>query len=71
MNIDYYPEEIAQILCEDTYDNCNMEDKRFIKAKEGLEWLCAAAENPYNADYFRGLYQLLQDYANTHEGYLK
>ena len=71
MHWEYYPEEIGQILCEDTYDDCTQEDERFIKAKEGLEWLKAAAENPYNADYFRGLYQVLQDYASVHEGYLK
>lgn len=71
MNWEYDCGEIAQILCEDTYDDCNQFDDRYLKAKECLEWLRSAAENPYNADCFRGLYQLLQDYANVHEGYLK
>ena len=71
MKWDYYPEEIAQVLCEDTYDDCNGDDPRYKEAVEGLEWLKTAAENPYNARYFKALYTLLEDYTGAHEGYLK
>ena len=67
----YTPEEIAQVLCEATYDDCNQDDERYINAKETIEYLKTIADNPYNDESFRSFYKLLQDFTNVNEGYLK
>lgn len=68
----YYDiEEVAQVLCESTYKDCNGDDLRYKEAVEAIEWLKAAAENPYNANYFRSFYQLLQDFTGANEDLLK
>lgn len=60
----YTSYEIAQILCEMTYDNCNDRDKRFLKAKAGIEMLI-------NDPAYKELAEVLQDFANVNEGFLK
>jgi hypothetical protein len=71
MNWEYYPEEIAQILCESTYDDCNKDDPRYIAAEEILYEIKNIAENKYNKIYWRVFYQLLQDFADINQGLLK
>ena len=65
MNIEYYPEELAVTLCKIAYDK---PDKDLITAcTEALYELKAMAENPYNSDYFRTFYRLLERIVNVSE----
>ena len=70
-NMRYTTEEIAEILCKMTYDDCNQFDERYKEVEEFIYELKINAENKYNRDCFRIFWQLLQDFANVHEDMLK
>ena len=61
----YYPDEIAETLCKLAFD---FPDEKTIKeCTEALHDLRAIAENPYNKDYFRTLYKVLETLVNVNE----
>ena len=66
---EYYPDEIARVLCKLAYEKTDCESNGTLKeCEECLYWLKAAADNPYNNDYFRALYNTLELIADKHEG---
>ena len=67
---DYYPEEIAMALCEladqefNSLDEYGEIDGKCVEVRDALYHLMAVAENPYNKDHFRTLWDVLQDITN-------
>lgn len=60
---EYHPQEIAETLCKLAYDKPDKElVKECIKAVYELK---AIAENPYNSDYYRTFYSLLEQITNV------
>ena len=58
-------EEIATCLCR---LSTNSTEGAFADGVvDGLSWLMAAAQNPYNHDYFRYLWNVLQEVASVHQ----
>lgn len=57
-NVIYYPDEIAEILCNLAFDNPNQEI--INDCEEALFQLKMTADNPYNSDYYRTLYQVFE-----------
>ena len=56
-----YPDEIAQTLCNIASEN---PDEQTVKdCEEAIYQLAAIAENPYNSDYYRTLYRVLEEIA--------
>lgn len=61
----YYSDEIAETLCKLAFD---FPDEKTVKeCAEALHDLRAIAENPYNKDYFRILYKVLETLVNVSE----
>lgn len=59
---DYCPDEIANTLCKIAFDH---PDKDVAKqCEDALYQLKAITENPYNSDFYRTLYKVLE--AVTH-----
>lgn len=56
-----YPEEIAQTLCKLAEDE--PDEKTVQDCEEAIYQLAAIAENPYNSDYYRTLYKVLEEIA--------
>lgn len=52
------PEEIAKKICELAFDD--PEEKTIEECTEALCQLKAIAENPYNSDYYRVFYRVLE-----------
>ena len=60
----YYPDDITTALI-----NCSgkqYEPNQAKQIEEALYQLAAIAENPYNSDYYRTLYKLLEDITEQH-----
>lgn len=58
----YYPEDIAYTLDKLTFGMNDTQD-----LTEAIYWIKNAAENPYNHDYWRTLYQVLSELVYNHE----
>lgn len=56
-----YPDEIAQTLCIIASENPN--EQTVKDCEEAIYQLAAIAENPYNSDYYRTLYRVLEEIA--------
>ena len=60
----YYPDDITTALI-----NCSgkqYEPNQAEQIEEALYQLEAIAENPYNSDFYRTLYKLLEDITELH-----
>ncbi len=64
-NIKYYPNEIAETLCKLSGEAVT--EKVIEECTETLYQLKAIAENPYNSDYYRTLYKVLEKVTEKHE----
>jgi len=62
---DYYPDEIAETLCKLAFEYPG--DDTIHEVEEALYQLKATAENPYNRDYYRILYRVLEKIAERDE----
>lgn len=60
----YTPEEVAQVICESTYDDCDQFDPRFRETVEALHELSTDPK-------FATFYETLQEFTNINEGLLK
>ena len=61
----YYPDEIANTLCNMAFD---CPDKDVVKqCEDALYQLKTIAENPYNFDFYRTLYKVLQTVTRNDE----
>lgn len=64
---DYYPDEIAGALCRladkdfEEYDEYGQENSIMKSVGEALYQLMAVCENEYNSDYYRDLWDVLQN----------
>lgn len=65
---DYYPDDMAMALCFIANSDIEKFDKKtgeqnpkITEITNALYHLMATAENPYNNDYFRTLWETLQD----------
>lgn len=56
-NIEYYPEEIAETLCGLAYEY--PEEKVVKDCEDAIAYIKTIAENPYNNEYFRTFYKVL------------
>lgn len=75
-NVEIYPDEIAEALC-DLAARGKEADEQLLVGKPGLivlnecekaiSHLKATAENPYNFEYFRTLYKVLEEIVKTNE----
>ena len=54
-----HPDEIAQTLCKLAAENSD--EKTLQECEEAIYQLAAIAENPYNSDYYRTLYKVLDE----------
>lgn len=54
-----YPDEIAQTLCNLASEN--PDEQTVNDCEEAIYQLAAIAENPYNSDYYRTLYKVLEE----------
>jgi len=67
---DYYPEEIAVALCEladenfESLDEYGEIDGKCVEVRDALYHLMRSAENRYNNDYFRTIWDVFQDITN-------
>ena len=57
-------EEMAEILGRMSKGGENLTPEELKEISDGLYWLEAAAENPYNSDYFRALFRALDNICN-------
>lgn len=57
-------EEMAEILGRMSKGGENLTPEELKEISDGLYWLEAAAENPYNSDYFRTLFRALDNICN-------
>ncbi len=64
-NVQYYPQEIAETLCK--LADGEADGKPVEECTEALYQLKAIAENPYNSDYYRTLYKVLERLTERHE----
>lgn len=64
-NLRYYPDEIAEKLC--YLANEGKDGKIYDECTEALYQLLATAQNPYNADYYRTLYKVLEEVAGMED----
>ena len=62
---EFYPEEIAEALCNLAYDNPTTEV--INGCTDGLLGLLAAAQNPYNPEGYRVLYKVLETIVDVQE----
>jgi hypothetical protein len=58
---EYYPSEIANRLCSFTDCSCDEGSRIEYELKEAVYQLKAMAENKYNSDYWRVLWNALQN----------
>lgn len=75
-NVEIYPDEIAEILV-DLASRGKEADEQLLVGKPGMivlnecvkaiSHLKATAENPYNFEYFRTLYKVLEEIIKTNE----
>lgn len=63
----YYPSEIANRLC--NFSECSVDEGIRIESElqDAIYQLKAIAENPYNSDYWRVLWNALQNMTEARE----
>lgn len=64
-NLSYYPNEIAEKLC--FLANMEGEEKTKRDCTEALYHILEIAQNPYNSDYYRVLYKVLEEITGMDE----
>lgn len=69
MNIrkNYYPDELAVALCKLAAGDDEVDREKIPDCAEALYDLMAVCENKYNNDYYRTLWDVLQDVAAVQE----
>ncbi len=60
----YYPAEIAETICNLAYDTPSQE--KIDACTEAIYDLMAIAQNEYNKDYFRTMYEVLEALTSAH-----
>ena len=64
---DYYPEEIALAMCSladgdfENFDEYGEQNPMLVEMEDVLYQLMAAAQNQYNKDYYRTIWNVMQD----------
>lgn len=78
-NVDVYPDEIAEGLVALAARDKEADEQLLVgklcpvvldECEKAISYLKATAENPYNSEYFRTLYKVLQEIVKANELYV-